>query len=329
MAGDDSTAPKRVAEIAAPLTGTHNGVTVLAGGQGQAFSQVNDQTKADLAKAEAIAIPLTVIALIWVFGSFIAALLPLVVGISSIIGTMAILRGLASLTDVSIYALNMTTAMGLALAIDYSLFIVSRYREEVRNGAAPDDAVRRTMQTAGRTVLFSALTVGLSLAALLVFPVFFLRSFAYAGIAVVALATMAAVILLPALLTVLGRRVDSLDLRVFVRRLFRRPPPDGQAGRGDVLVPRRDWRDEAGGAGRPDRHGDPRRARTALPARLVRVSGRPGAAALRLGTPGRRRPAHPVRGERRIDDLGRGHRHLGRARPRSARTRRPCRRSRA
>ncbi len=86
----------------------------------------------------------------------------------------------------------MTTAMGLALAIDYSLFVVSRYREEIRNGAAPDDAVRRTMQTAGRTVLFSALTVGLSLAALLVFPVYFLRSFAYAGIAVVALATLAA-----------------------------------------------------------------------------------------------------------------------------------------
>ncbi|HZZ97855.1 MAG TPA: MMPL family transporter, partial [Jatrophihabitantaceae bacterium] len=225
VAGDDSTAPKRVADIAAPLTGKHNGITVIAGGQGMAFSQVNDQTKADLAKAEAIAIPLTVLALIWVFGSLIAALLPLVVGISSIIGTMAILRGLASLTDVSIYALNMTTAMGLALAIDYSLFIVSRYREEVRNGATPDDAVRRTMQTAGRTVLFSALTVGLSLAALLVFPVFFLRSFAYAGIAVVALATLAALMLLPAMLTLLGARVDSLDLRVFARRVFRRPPP--------------------------------------------------------------------------------------------------------
>jgi RND superfamily putative drug exporter len=186
---------------------------------------VNDQTKKDLSRAEAIAIPLTMIVLIWVFGSLIAALLPLVVGISSIVGTMAVLRGLASFTDVSIYALNMTTAMGLALAIDYSLFIVSRYREEIRNGAAPDDAVRRTMQTAGRTVLFSAMTVGLSLAALMVFPLFFLRSFAYAGIAVVALATIAALVLLPATLTLLGSRLDSLDMRVFVRRLFRRPPP--------------------------------------------------------------------------------------------------------
>ncbi len=223
--GNDSTAPRRAADIAAPLIGTHDGVEVKAGGLGIAFSQVNDQTKKDLAIAEAIAIPLTVIALIWVFGSFIAALLPLVVGLSSIIGTMAVLRGLASFTDVSIYALNMTTAMGLALAIDYSLFIVSRYREEVRDGAAPDDAVRRTMQTAGRTVLFSAMTVGLSLAALMVFPVFFLRSFAYAGIAVVALATVAALVLLPAMLTVLGKRVDAWDLRVFVRRTLRRPPP--------------------------------------------------------------------------------------------------------
>jgi RND superfamily putative drug exporter len=225
VAGDDSTAPRRVADITAPLSGTHDGVTVLGGGMGNAFSEVNDQTKDDLAKAEAIAIPLTVIALIWVFGSLIAALLPVVIGLSSIIGTMAILRGLASVTDVSIYALNMTTALGLALAIDYSLFIVSRYREEIRNGAAPDDAVRRTMQTAGRTVLFSALTVGLSLAALMVFPVFFLRSFAYAGIAVVGLATIAALLVLPALLTLFGARVDSLDLRVFVRRVFGRPPP--------------------------------------------------------------------------------------------------------
>jgi RND superfamily putative drug exporter len=225
VAGDDSTAPKRVTDITDALVGTHDGVTVLAGGQGAVYQEVNNQTKKDLATAEMVAIPLTVVALIWVFGSLIAGLLPLAVGLTAIVGTMAILRGLAMVTDVSIYALNMTTAMGLALAIDYSLFIVSRYREEVRNGLAPDDAVRRTMQTAGRTVLFSALTVGLSLAALLVFPVFFLRSFAYAGLAVVALAAVAALVLLPALLTVFAKRIDSLDLRVFVRRVLRRPPP--------------------------------------------------------------------------------------------------------
>ncbi len=225
IAGDDSTAPKRAATITDPLVGTHDGVTVKAGGIMSTYNQVSDDIAADLKLSEAIAIPLTVIALTWVFGSFVAALLPLAVGLSSIIGTMAILRALTSFTDVSVYALNMTTALGLALAIDYSLFIVSRYREEVRTGVPPDDAVRRTMQTAGRTVLFSAITVGLSLAALLVFPVYFLRSFAYAGIAVVALATVAALILLPALLTILGPRVDALDLRVFARRVLHRPAP--------------------------------------------------------------------------------------------------------
>ncbi len=225
VAGDDSTAPERAAKITAPLTGTRGGVSVKAGGIAISYHQVNEHTKDDLAAAEAIAIPLTVVALIWVFGSVLASLLPLLVGLSSIIGTMAVLRGLAAFTDVSVYALNMTTALGLALAIDYSLFIVSRYREEVRGGRAPADAVRRTMETAGRTVLFSALTVALSLAAMLVFPVYFLRSFAYAGIAVVALATVAALVLLPAMLTLLGTRVDAWDLRALVRRVLRRPPP--------------------------------------------------------------------------------------------------------
>jgi RND superfamily putative drug exporter len=225
IAGDDSQAPERTAALTEPLTGTHDGVTIAGGGLGNAYQQVNDQTKSDLAIAESVAIPITVVVLIWVFGSLVAALLPLAVGLSAIIGTMAILRALSGVTDVSIYALNMTTAMGLALAIDYSLLIVSRYREETGNGSGSAAAVRRTMQTAGRTVTFSALTVGLSLAAMLVFPVYFLRSFAYAGLAVVGLATLAALVLLPALLTVLGSRVDALDLRALARRLFRRPPP--------------------------------------------------------------------------------------------------------
>ncbi len=225
VAGSDATAPKRAGDLAAELVGERDGVSVRGGGLAVAYQQINDQTKTDLAISETIAIPLTMIVLIWVFGSLFASLLPLVIGLSSIIGTMAILRGLASFTDVSIYALNMTTALGLALAIDYSLFVVSRYREELHAGRAPDVAVRRTMQTAGRTVLFSALTVGLSLAAMLVFPVYFLRSFAYAGIAVVALATAAALVLLPAMLTLLGNRVDKWDMRALLRRWLRRPAP--------------------------------------------------------------------------------------------------------
>ncbi len=226
VAGDDDQAPKRAGKLADALT-SHSGdaVQIRAGGIAMGYHQVNEQSRKDLAMAEAIAVPLTTVVLIWVFGSMIAALLPLAVGLFSIISTMAALRGLSLGTDVSIYALNLTTALGLALAIDYSLFIVSRYREEIRAGRSSDEAVIRTVQTAGRTVLFSALTVALALAALLVFPQYFLRSFAYAGIAVVALAAAAALLLLPALLTLLGNRVNSLDVRVPVRRWLRRPPP--------------------------------------------------------------------------------------------------------
>jgi RND superfamily putative drug exporter len=224
VAGDDSTAPERAAAAVKPLTGVHNGVTVTAGGGAIAYQQANDDVKEDLARAELIAIPLTALALIWVFGSVVASLLPIAVGLTCIVGTMAILRGLSLVTDVSIYALNMTTATGLALAIDYSLLIVSRYREEVTGGLSTSDAVRRTMQTAGRTVLFSALTVGLSLLGMLVFPMYFMRSFAYAGMAVVALAAIAALVILPAVLVLIGRHIDSLDVRVLLRRLLRRPP---------------------------------------------------------------------------------------------------------
>ena len=225
VAGSDSIAPDRAADATDDLTGTHDGVEVKAGGLAIAYHQVNEDVKSDLTKSEMVAIPLTVIALIWVFGSFVASILPVAVGLASIIGTMVVLRVLAMFTDVSVYALNMTTAMGLALAIDYSLFIVSRFREEIGNGLTPADSVRRTMQTAGRTVLFSALTVALSLAAMLVFPLYFLRSFAYAGIAVVGLAAFAALAVLPAVLMLLGDRVDSLDLRAWVRRRLNRPEP--------------------------------------------------------------------------------------------------------
>jgi RND superfamily putative drug exporter len=124
-------------------------------------------------------------------------------------------------TEVSIFALNLTTALGLGLAIDYALFVVSRFREELAGGWSPQQAAARTIQTAGRTVLFSAGTVAVSLAAMLVFPLSFLRSFGYAGIAVVALAAVGAVVILPALLAVLGHRIERLR----VRRV--KPTPEG------------------------------------------------------------------------------------------------------
>lgn len=224
VAGDDTDAPNRAGVIADRLSGVQVGITVRAGGFAVVEHEINDRITADLAIAEAIAIPLTALLLVWVFGSVIAALLPLAVGIFSIVTTLAILRALTLLADVSVYSLNMTTALGLALAIDYSLFIVSRFREELGRGFEPVDAVVRAVQTAGRTVLFSALTVALSLATLVVFPQYFLKSFAYAGLAVVATASLASIVVLPAALVPLGRRVDRLEIRSPLRRLFGRPP---------------------------------------------------------------------------------------------------------
>jgi putative drug exporter of the RND superfamily len=197
-------------------------ITVRVGGFAEVFRQVNHEVEADLLRAELIAFPITLLLMILVFGSLVAAGLPLVVGAIAIVGTFLVLLIVSSLTEVSIFALNLTTGLGLGLAIDYSLFIVSRYREELHNGLAPHNAVVRTVQTAGKTVSFSALTVAVALAALLVFPLAFLRSFAYAGIGVALLAGVGAVVSLPALLAVLGPRVNSLRL------LRRDPKPVGE-----------------------------------------------------------------------------------------------------
>ncbi|MER5768692.1 MMPL family transporter [Streptomyces sp. NPDC001985] len=181
----------------------------------------------DLLRAELIALPITLIILMVVFGSAVAALLPVAIGIIAILGTNAVLRVITSFTDVSVFASNLTTALGLGLAIDYALLIVRRYREERSGGRDTADALAVTLGTAGRTVLFSAATVAVSLAAMLVFPLYFLRSLAYAGISVVVLAAVAALVVLPALLAVLGRRIDSLDIRRLVRRRSRAPEEPG------------------------------------------------------------------------------------------------------
>ncbi len=225
VAGGDNLAPTRAWDAIKDFRGTHDGVTVRAGGAAIANQAVNDQTKSDLAKAEAISIPITVVLLIVIFGSLIASLLPLVTGLLAIVGTLAALRLVAEFTHVSIFAMNLTTALGFALAIDYSLLIVNRYREELDAGRSAPDALVRTVQTAGRTVLFSALTVLLSMSALLIFPMYFLRSFAYAGIAVVALAAAAALFVVPAMLALIGTRVNSLDARAWLRRVRHRPEP--------------------------------------------------------------------------------------------------------
>ncbi|HSS08310.1 MAG TPA: MMPL family transporter [Acidimicrobiales bacterium] len=208
LAGDDDQVAKEIKPIAAHYELNTPTMTVRVGGQAQVFHQVGDQVRKDLERAELYSFIPTLLLLVLVFGSAMAAFLPLAIGGLAVVGTFLSLRVVASLTHVSIFSLNLTTALGLGLAIDYSLFIVSRYREEMRNGREPHAAVVKTVQTAGRTVIFSAATVAISLAALLVFPQYFLKSFAYAGIAVVALAAIGAVVILPAILAALGTRVD-------------------------------------------------------------------------------------------------------------------------
>ena len=225
MAGGENKAQQYAEELAKQVVGDRDGVTVQAGGTSLVMKQINDQTKHDLVRMEAIAIPLSMLVLVWVFGGLVAAMLPLLVGVMAVLGAMAVLRVLTGFTEVSIFALNITTALGLALAIDYTLLILSRYRDEIHGGASPEAALMRTMSTAGRTVLFSAVTVALSLSALMLFPMYFLKSFAYSGVATVAFAAAAAVIVTPAAMVLLGDRLDALDLRRWLRKVLRRPEP--------------------------------------------------------------------------------------------------------
>ncbi|WP_405700884.1 MMPL family transporter [Streptomyces sp. NBC_01383] len=230
--GDDKAVGKVLDRIAPTYRGAHGPVEVSVGGPVAVRHEMQTIIQDDLLRAEMIALPVTLVLLVMVFGSAIAALLPLGVGIVAILGTNAVLRGITEFTDVSVFAQNLTTALGLGLAIDYALFIVRRFREELAAGAEVRAAVGATLRTAGRTVLFSALTVAVSLAAMLVFPQYFLRSFAYAGIAVVLLAAAAALILLPAALMLLGPRVNALDLRRLLRRGRAEPSAATESGKG-------------------------------------------------------------------------------------------------
>ncbi|MGW0552685.1 MMPL family transporter [Streptomyces sp. NPDC002926] len=232
--GDEKTSAQVLERIAPHYRGARGPVEVSVGGPIGVQHEMTTIIQEDLLRAEMIALPVTLVLLVMVFGSAIAALLPLGVGIIAILGTNAVLRGITEFADVSVFAQNLTTALGLGLAIDYALFIVRRFREELAAGAEVREAVGITLRTAGRTVLFSALTVAVSLAAMLVFPQYFLRSFAYAGIAVVLLAAGAALILLPAALMLLGHRVNALDLRRLLRRGRNKSTPTGEPGANDA-----------------------------------------------------------------------------------------------
>ncbi len=225
--GEDDEVDERAGELSQAYTrdGVTRGETidVAVGGQAEVFRQVGETIESDLELAEAIAFPITLVLLVLVFRSVVAAALPLGVGVFAILGTFLVLDVLASFTEVSVYALNLTTALGLGLAIDYALFVVTRYREERATGLATRPAIVRTVMTAGRAVVLSGLTVAAAMAALLVFPLPFLRSFAYAGIPVVLLAVTGAVVVLPAVLALLGDRIDR-------GRVGPRPPATGDDG---------------------------------------------------------------------------------------------------
>ena len=193
--------------------GEYNGLTLYAGGVGVIGNAITEKISNDLKISEAISIPLTFILLAFVFGAMVASAMPLIVGVAAILGAFFILYLFTLFTDVSIYALNLTTGMGLGLGIDYALLIVNRFREEMHHGKSVEDSVVNTMATAGKTVFYSGLTVLVTLLSLTFFPLPFLKSFGYAGVSVVALAVVGALFGLPPILALVGSKIDKGVIR--------------------------------------------------------------------------------------------------------------------
>ena len=189
--------------------GKRDGLTLYSGGVGVVGNAINKKIADDLKIAEAISIPLTFILLVFVFGAMAASAMPLIVGVSAILGAFFILYLISLVTSVSVYALNLTTGMGLGLGIDYALLIVNRFREELHRGKNVEDSIVDTMASAGKTVFYSGLTVLVTLFSLTFFPLPFLKSFGYAGVSVVAIAVAGALFGLPPILAILGKKVDK------------------------------------------------------------------------------------------------------------------------
>jgi uncharacterized membrane protein YdfJ with MMPL/SSD domain len=210
--GDEENDGGIAAEGVEPLIAASK-LKVSMGGFAPSFNEVNDQTKTDLTKAELIAFPLLALLLLIVFRGVIAAGIPLLIGGISIIGTLFVLRIMSEFVDTSVFALNIATGLSLGLAVDYALLMVSRYREEIAEGGATREAHRRTVQTAGRTALFSGFTVGAAMAALVILPQRFLYSIAVAGASVGVLSAVLAVLVVPSMLSLLGTRIDALSIR--------------------------------------------------------------------------------------------------------------------
>jgi uncharacterized membrane protein YdfJ with MMPL/SSD domain len=211
----------RVASSKAPANATLRGTTVRFGGYALTSQELNDRTTSDLARAELLAFPLLLLLSFWFFRGLVAALLPLLVGGFAIVLAFLGLRLIDQFTPISVFALNLVSGMGLGLGIDYSLFVLYRYREELAGGADAHEAIARTLRTVGRTVLFSCLTVAAAMMSLLVFPIRFLSSMGIGGALVVLCGGAVTLLVLPAVLIVLGPRIDALSPAWLKRRAAR------------------------------------------------------------------------------------------------------------
>ena len=204
--------------------GKFENLTIYASGTGVFAHSINSKIADDLKLSESISIPLTFILLVFVFGGLVASAMPLLVGVSAILGSFLVIYLLTLFTGVSVFALNLITGLGLGLGIDYSLLIVNRFREELHAGKSVDEAIKRTVATAGKTVFYSGLTIVITLASLMLFPLMFLKSFGYAGVTVVIMAVLGSLVALPALLAILGNRID----KAVVRKSAITPKEDGR-----------------------------------------------------------------------------------------------------
>jgi len=200
------------AERVAPIIASSR-LDVAMAGYAAGFNETNDQTREDLTKAELIAFPILALLLLFVFRGVVAASIPLLIGVISIVGTLLVLRIMSGFVDTSLFALNIATGLSLGLAVDYALLMVSRYREEMERSGATREAHRVTVRTAGRTAVFSGLTVAAALAALVLMPQRFLYSMAVAGASVAVLSSIIAILVVPSLLALLGTRIDALSIR--------------------------------------------------------------------------------------------------------------------
>ncbi|MEW2443722.1 MMPL family transporter [Micromonospora marina] len=222
VSGDETTVNRLLDELVPRYEGSHDGLDVRVGGSAMFWKETTEQSQKDGTKGEAIAFPVTMVVLVIVFGSLVAALVPLSVAFLTMLLGMGVLWLVASATDVSVFAVSVVTLLGLGLAIDYSLLMVSRYREELALGRDMAAALRTTMTTAGRTVVFSAVTIVLVLAGLLLIPLAAVRSLALGAVVTAVLSAVGSLTVLPALLVVLGPRIER-------GRVLRRRRPTREA----------------------------------------------------------------------------------------------------